>query len=73
MKEYKVGVAYERYGYISVTADSEEDAVRAAEARLKAMSIDELEAVTEYMTDSEEVDADAVMLVTEPVGGVVDL
>lgn len=63
---WKVGVAYERYGYIKVDgseAATEEEAVAVAERKLEAMSVADLEAVTEFLPDSEEIDGEAVIRV----------
>ena len=60
---YKVGVAYTRYGYIQVsTKDIEEagGAVEAAQKKLDEMSVTDLDAITEYLEDSAEIDEEAV-------------
>ena len=54
--------AYERYGYISVTAGSPEEAVQKAEEELKNMSLEEMHKASEYLTDSEEIDYDGQVL-----------
>lgn len=64
MSGWKVGVAYERYGYIHVGANeakTEEEAVAAAQKKLNAMSASELEMITEYLPDSEEIDKEGVI------------
>ena len=64
MEGWKVGVAYERYGYITVSkeeASTEAQAVKVAEQKLRKMTLTDLEAVTEYLEDSEEIDEQVVM------------
>lgn len=59
-KTWKVAIAYERYGYLQIEADSKEDAIRMMEARLKEMSKEDLEDATSYLEGSEEVDPEGV-------------
>lgn len=64
MEGWKVGVAYERYGYITVSkeeAATEAQAVKVAEQKMRNMTPAELNAITEYLEDSEEIDEQAVM------------
>lgn len=64
IKGWKVGVSYERYGYIHVSPDeaaTEEEAVAAAQKKLEAMGAEELDRITEYMQDSEAVDPEGVL------------
>ena len=61
---YKVGVVYSRYGYIKVSAkeaEQEGGPIPAAEKKLREMSAADLDAVTEYLEDSEEIDEEAVI------------
>lgn len=60
MGKWKVGVSYERYGCITVEAETEDQAVKAAEKKLEKMTIEELDKVTEYVPDSEGVDGNFV-------------
>lgn len=61
-KAYKVPVAYERYGYIIIEgAGSEEEAISMAQAKLEKMTVEELDQVTDYLPDSEEIDEEGVM------------
>lgn len=68
MKEWKIGVSYERYGYLTVSADeakNEEEAVKIAEEKLKRMCAADLDRITEYLEDSEEIDPEAVIEIPE--------
>lgn len=58
---YKVPFAYERYGYIDVEADSEEEAAEKAEEKLEELSLAEMESLSDYLPDSEEIDADGIL------------
>lgn len=61
---WKVGFAYERYGYITVGPDeasTQEEAVEAARKKLEAMGTADMDALTEYMQDSEEIDEEGVL------------
>lgn len=61
---WKIGVAYERYGYITVgigEAKSEKEAIEVARNKLEKMTLEELDAVTAYLPDSEEIDDEAVI------------
>lgn len=64
MQGWKVGVAYERYGYIEVSKDeakTEKEAIEVAKKKLENMDRDELESITEYLPFSEEIDEEAVI------------
>lgn len=64
MKVWKVGVAYERYGYIEVDsreAKTEEEAVAVAQKKLEGMSFEDLEKITSPLADSEEIDREGVI------------
>ncbi len=66
VKEWKVGVAYERYGYIKVSreeAKTEEEAVKVAEKKLEEMSVSELEEITEFLEGTEKIDPEGVLQV----------
>lgn len=61
---WKVGVAYERYGYIHVDASeakTEEEAVVVAQKKLEGMSFEDLEKITGPLADSEEIDREGVI------------
>lgn len=60
-QEYLVPFAYERYGHIVVKAESPEMALNVAEDKLKEMSAEELDANSEYLSDSEEIDREGVL------------
>lgn len=60
--EYGIPFAYERYGRIYVEADSVEEAKEKAEEVLGRMSLSEMEEITEYLPDSEEIDYDGIVL-----------
>lgn len=60
MGNWKVGIAYERYGYITVEAENRNEAIKKAEERLEKMTAGELDTVTDYLPDSEEVDREFV-------------
>lgn len=65
MKVWKVGVAYERYGYLTVLTDdngTEDEAFRKAQAQLRGMNFDELEQITRPLENSEECDREAVWI-----------
>lgn len=62
---WKVGVAYERYGYIRLEvseARTEEEAVAVAQKKLKDMTFEDLEKITSPLADSEEIDRDGVTM-----------
>lgn len=65
MPEWKVAIAYERYGYITVNARTRKDAITAANKKLKDMTLEEMDSVTEYLPDSESVDEEMVEEVSE--------
>lgn len=60
MKTWKVGIAYQRYGYINVPGDTREEAIKNANKRLEEMSLKEMDRVTDYLQDSEEIDEEFV-------------
>ncbi len=60
MGKWKVPIAYERYGYLTVDADSREEAIAAGNKILEDMTEKDMEAATEYLSDSEEVDVEGV-------------
>lgn len=60
-QEYLVPFAYERYGHIVVKAESPEMALNVAEDKVKEMSAEELDANSEYLSDSEEIDREGVL------------
>lgn len=60
LKDWKIGIAYERYGYINVKGKTREEAIENANKTLEKMSLEEMEKVTDYLPDSEEVDVEIV-------------
>ena len=62
-KTYEIPFAYEKYGRIEVKAESLEDAYRKAEEKLDGMTLSEMEALTEYLPDSEEIDTEGYVRV----------
>ncbi len=56
MKLFKIPFAYERYGKISVEADSKEEAIAKAEKILEEMTVSDMDTISEYLPDSEELD-----------------
>lgn len=63
-KGWKVGVVYERYGYIAVGRDeakTEEEAIEVAKKKLAHMSADELEGITSYLENTEAIDEEGVL------------
>lgn len=66
MASYKVGIAYEKYGYLRVdNVNSEEEAADKAREWLKNASVADMDEVASYLEDSEEVDMDAILPVEE--------
>ena len=61
-KTFFVPFAYERYGRIKVETENEKDAFRIAEEKLKDMSLSEMEELSDYLMDSEEIDHDGILL-----------
>lgn len=61
MKEYRVPFAYERYGHVIVEAQSEGEALSKAETMLETMEPSELDALSEYLPDSEEIDREGII------------
>lgn len=59
-KEWKVAIAYQRYGYIKVKGKTYEEAIINANKRLEEMTLEEMDKVTDYLPDSEEVDEEMV-------------
>lgn len=63
MKQWKVGVVYEHYGYITVETEddaSTEDIITAAQEILETMTETDLAAITEPLPDSQHVDTEFV-------------
>lgn len=67
---YRVPFAYQRYGRIEVEAESREEAIRFAEEKLKDMSLSEMEQLSDYLEDSEEIDYEGV--ITDEYGNEVE-
>lgn len=64
MGGWKVGVAYERYGYIRVggnEAKTPEEAVEAAKRKLEVMDDSELDGITAILEETKEIDAEGVL------------
>jgi Spy/CpxP family protein refolding chaperone len=63
--KYYVPFAYEKMGRIEID-DPEvtniEEAMNAAEKKLEEMSVSEMESLSEYLIDSEEIDREGVVL-----------
>lgn len=60
LRDWKIGISYQRYGYITVPAETREEAIDAANERLQGMSVKEMEEATDYLSDSEMVDEEFV-------------
>lgn len=58
IKRYQIPFAYERYGYLTVYADSKNAACKKAEAQLNAMKETEMAALSDYLEDSATIDWD---------------
>ena len=61
MKMY-VPFAYEKYGRIEVDADSKEKALKKAEELLDRMSVSDMEALSDYLQGSQEIDDEGIVL-----------
>lgn len=62
MASYKVGISYERYGYLGVdNVDNEEEVAEKAREWLENASVADMDQITSYLEDSEEVDTDAIL------------
>ena len=61
MKMY-VPFAYEKYGRIEVDADSKEKALKRAEELLDRMSVSDMEALSDYLQGSQEIDDEGIVL-----------
>ena len=62
VKVFSVPFAYEMYGRIEVEADSEAEAIKKAESELDNMTTADINAVSNYLEDSLEVDEDGRIL-----------
>lgn len=62
LKTYRVPFAYERYGYITVKADTTIDAYNKAVDKINKMSVWEMEENSEYLDLSEEIDIEGITL-----------
>ena len=69
-KVYGIPFAYERYGRIEVEAESLDEAYKKAEAELNKITLSEMEALAEYLPDSEEIDTEGYVRVD---GEIVDV
>jgi len=65
MKSYGVPFAFEMYGRIYVDAESEEEAIRKAQDKLDKMTTADMIEASEYLADSEEIDEEGYITVTE--------
>lgn len=64
MASYKVGISYEKYGYLRVDGvENEEEAAEKAREWLENASVADIDKITGYLEDSEEVDTDGILLV----------
>ena len=63
MKTYDVPFAYQKYGRISVKANSRKEAINKAYDKIKAMTAQELEENALYLSDSEEIDEEGIFYV----------
>ena len=61
-KVFAVPFAYQRYGTLEVEAKTEAEAVAKAEDLLERMSVSEMEELTSYLQDSEEIDKDGYIV-----------
>ena len=61
MKMY-MPFAYEKYGRIEVDADSKEKALKKAEELLDRMSVSDMEALSDYLQGSQEIDDEGIVL-----------
>lgn len=62
IKTYQIPFAYERYGRIFVEATSLVDAYSMAEDKLAEMTVEDMDAVSEYLDNSEEIDMEGIAL-----------
>lgn len=67
---YRVPFAYERYGRITVEAESREEAINLAAKELEGMTVSEMEGASDYLENSEEIDEEGNIL--DGDGNVVD-
>lgn len=58
---YMVPFAYERMGRIPVKAENPNEAWNAAETKLAAMTVEEMDHYADYLPDSEEIDREGLM------------
>lgn len=64
ISKWNVVVSYVRSGYIQIEGNTKEEAVAAAEEKLKTMTMDEMDETMSYLPDSETVDEDDVEAIT---------
>ena len=57
-----VPFAYQKYGRIEVEADSREEAINKAEKLLEDMSVSDMESLSDYLQNSEEIDEEGLVL-----------
>lgn len=69
MKLY-VPFAYQKYGRIEVEANSREEAIHKAEKVLEDMNVSDMEALGDYLQDSEDIDKDGLVL--DENGNIID-
>ncbi len=67
---YQVPFAYERYGHIEVDADSPSEAIEKAQNILDKMSAEEMDSLSSYLEDSEEIDEEGLILDAD--GNIID-
>ena len=70
IKTYQIPFAYEHYGRISVEATSLVDAYSMAEDKLAEMTVEDMDAVSEYLDNSEEIDMEGIAL--DEDGNIID-
>lgn len=61
MAKFKVPIFYERYGYLPVEADSEEEAYKKAARKVETMTLEEMDRYVDYLPDSAGADPDGIM------------
>lgn len=62
MSKMYVPFSYERYGRIEVEADSREEAIEKARQKLDNMCASDMDAMSDYLVDSEEIDDEGIIL-----------
>lgn len=60
LKTYQVPFAYEKYGYVTVEANTILDAYSKAVDKIDKMTISQMEEISKYLEFSEEIDIDGI-------------